>query len=64
MNELINFTAKMQVITEGAINFSIHECHNGFKQAVVKHNVNGQVKSVWMACNQQETEFLTLNFSK
>ena len=61
---LINFTEKMKAITEGTLHFYIHECNNGFNQACVKHKVNGELKSVFMASNEQETEFLTLNFSK
>jgi len=62
--ELINFTEKLKSTTEGTLHFYTHECNNGFKQAVVKHKIDNELKSVWMACNEEESEFLILNFSK
>ncbi len=61
---LINFTEKFKNITDGTIHFYIHECNNGFKQAVVKHKINNELNAVFMASNEDETEFLVLNFSK
>jgi hypothetical protein len=64
MTQLINFSEKMKATTEGVLCFYIHNCNNGFKQAILEHKVGGDIKATWMACNEKETEYLIANFSK
>ena len=64
--ELIYCTEKMKAAAavQGSLTFYIADCFNGFQQGILKHIVNGKVKSVWMACNDSETNYLITNFSK
>jgi len=62
MKEIVNFKNEMKNITEGVLHCYIHDCNNGFQQAVVKHQINGKTKTVWMACNNEESEYLILHF--
>lgn len=64
MLQLIKFSEKMKAITEGSLRFNVNELSNGFKQAVLEHIIDGEIKAVWMACNNEETNYLILNFSK
>ena len=61
--ELIYCTERMQAAAaaEGYLTFYITYCH-GFKQGVLKHIVNEQVKSLWMSCNVDETNYLIEKF--
>ena len=54
----------MKATTECVLCFYIHNCNNGFKQAILEHKVAGDIKATWMACNEKETEYLIANFSK
>lgn len=64
MKQLINFSEKMKAIAEGSLKFYTHKCHNGFNQAILEHIVNGEIKATWMACNSEETDYITANFKQ
>ena len=62
MKDLIYFSEQMKSIKEGVLHFYIHNCKNGFKQAILEHRINGSIVAAWMACDTEESNYLIENF--